>query len=247
MDKKFVWLSLAAVAISFAGGFLLANALNRTELTAVRSENERLKTSAASPDQTGSPSELTPDEIRARIAEADSNPGNFQFQKSLGLALYRYAAMKKDTDLLAEAARLLGRARALKKDDRAVTIGLGNAYFDIGYFRKDNASFERSREFYLQALETKPDDVETRTDLGLTYFLQEPPDDERAMTEFQKAIAADPKHEKTLQFMIQALLRQKKVEKAGSLLARLREMNPANETLPALAAEVASADANVPK
>lgn len=246
MDKKFVWLSLAAVAISFAGGFLLANALNRTELTTVRSENERLR-SAASPDQTGSPSELTPDEIRARIAEADSNPDNFQFQKSLGLALYRYAAMKKDTDLLGEAARLLGRASALKKDDRAVTIGLGNAYFDIGYFKKDNASFERSREFYLQALETRPDDVETLTDLGLTYFLQEPPDDERAMTEFQKAIAADPKHEKTLQFMIQALLRQKKVEEAGSLLARLREVNPANETLPALAAEAANADANILK
>lgn len=247
MDKKFVWLSLAAVAISFAGGFLLANALNRTELTEVRSENERLKTIAASADQTGSPSELTPDEIRARIAEADGNPGNFQFQKNLGLALYRYAAMKKDTDLLAEAARLLGRASDLKKDDRAVTIGLGNAYFDIGYFKKDNSSFERSREFYLKALETKPVDVETRTDLGLTYFLQEPPDDDRAMTEFQKALADDPKHEKTLQFTIQALLRQKKVEEAGSYLARLREVNPANETLGALAAEVSNTDVNVLK
>ncbi len=245
MDKRFLWLSLAAVAISFAGGFLLANALNRAELTALRSENERLKTdpSASGPNE----AELTAEEIRSKISEADSNPGNFQFQKTLGLGLYRYAAMKKDTDLLSEAARLLDRASELQKEDHDVLIGLGNAYFDIGYFKKDNASFERSREFYQKALQKKPDDAETRTDLGLTYFLQEPPDDDKALTEFRKSLSIDPKHEKTLQFTIQTLLRQKKIEEAGTLLARLREVNPANETLAALAGQVGNSDENIRK
>lgn len=240
MDKKFLWISLAAVAISFAGGFLLANALNRAELTAVRSENERLRSEIPGTDEPQS--ELTGEEIRTKIAEADRNPDNFQFQKTLGLALYRYAAMKKDTDLLAEAVRLLTRAGDLQKTDNDVIVGLGNAYFDIGYFKKDNAGFIRSREFYLKALEKKPDDVEIRTDLGLTYFLQEPADDDRAAAEFRKSLSIDPKHEKTLQFMIQTLLRQKKIAEAGGLLARLREINPANETLPGLSAELARAE-----
>ncbi len=242
MERKFLWISLAAVAISFAGGFILANALNRAELTAVRSENERLRSEVSASAADDPRSELTDEEIRTKIAEADNNPDNFQFQKTLGLALYRYAAMKKDPDLLAESVRLLTRAGDLQKTDQDVLIGLGNAYFDIGYFRKDNASLIRSREFYSKALQKTPDDVDIRTDLGLTYFLMEPPDDDRAAAEFQKSLSINAKHEKTLQFMIQTLLRQKKIAEAGSLLVRLREINPANETLIQLSAELANAE-----
>src|SRR5688572_2432592 len=97
MDKKLVWISVLAVVISFIGGFLLANAFNRSELDALRAENARLKNDRT---QTTSQPDLTADEIRQRIAEADQNPDDFSFQKNLGIALYRYAAMKQDAELL---------------------------------------------------------------------------------------------------------------------------------------------------
>lgn len=110
MNGKVFWLSIAAVVVSFVGGFLLANALNRSELNALRAENERLKTSSNESTENQTGLALSDEEIREKIAEADRNPNNYPFQKNLGLALYRYAAMKQDADLLAEAGRFLSRA-----------------------------------------------------------------------------------------------------------------------------------------
>jgi len=43
MKAKVFWITLIAVLLSFAGGFLFANALNRGELNALKAESERLK------------------------------------------------------------------------------------------------------------------------------------------------------------------------------------------------------------
>lgn len=93
------------------------------------------------------PDELTPEEISAKLAEADQNASNFQFQKDLGIALYRYSAIKNDQRVLSEAARILERANALRADDVDVLVNLGNAYFDVGYVKKELASFEKARSF----------------------------------------------------------------------------------------------------
>lgn len=235
MNKKVFWISLVAVIISFFGGFLLANALNRNELNTIRAEIERLKNSTP---QDKSEVSLSDEEIRQKIAEADKNPENFNFQKNLGLALYRYATMKQDAQLLAEIARLLTRANQQDAKDYEVLITLGNCYFDIGYIKKDNENLTKAREFYQKALSQKPNDVDVRTDLGLTYFLVNPPETDKALAEFQKSLQIDPKHEKTLQVTAQALLSQKKVAEAANYLTRLREVNPENQFLPELESQL---------
>ncbi len=224
-----------AVIISFFGGFLLANALNRNELNTIRAEVERLKNSTP---QDKSEVSLSDEEIRQKIAEADKNPENFNFQKNLGLALYRYATMKQDAQLLAEVARLLTRANQQDAKDYEVLITLGNCYFDIGYIKKDNENLTKAREFYQKALSQKPNDVDVRTDLGLTYFLVNPPETDKALAEFQKSLQTNPKHEKTLQVTAQALLSQKKVAEAANYLTRLREINPENQFLPELESQL---------
>ena len=100
MNGKLFWLSIIAVVVGFLSGFLLANALNRNELSSLRAENERLAKSTNQTSQSASELFLSDEEIREKIAEADQNPKNFAFQKNLGLALYRYAAMKQDAELL---------------------------------------------------------------------------------------------------------------------------------------------------
>ena len=235
MNKKVFWISLVAVIISFFGGFLLANALNRNELNTIRAEIERLKNSSP---QDKSEVSLSDEEIRQKIAEADKNPENFNFQKNLGLALYRYATMKQDAQLLAEIARLLTRANQQDAKDYEVLITLGNCYFDIGYIKKDNEKLTKAREFYQKALSQKPNDVDVRTDLGLTYFLVNPPETDKALAEFQKSLQTNPKHEKTLQVTAQALLSQKKVAEAANYLTRLREVNPENQFLPELESQL---------
>ncbi len=237
MNKAFFWISLAAVVAGFAGGFLLANALNRSELAALRTENSRLSSLSAN-SNTEAGSTLSNEEIRSKISEADANPTNFAYQKSLGLALYQYGSMKQDADLIKESLRLLARASDLKKDDVDLVTGQGNAFFDIGLFQKDNSSFDKAREFYLRSLTLRPNDAAVMTDLGLIYFLYEPPNYDQAAEEFLKALKADPKYEKALQFLIQTLAKQNKPDLAKKYLDQLRSVNPQNEALPGLSAEV---------
>lgn len=240
MNGKVLWLSIVAVVVSFAGGFLVANALNRNEMNQLRAENGRLTTTAAESKQTESESNLSPEEIRSRIAEADKNPNDAAFQKNLGLALYQYGAMKKDSETLAESGRLLNRAHEINPKDYDVIVTLGNAFFDIGYFKNDNPAFEKSREYYQKALELKPLDVDVRTDFGLTYFLTNPPEYEKAVAEFQKSLQANPKHEKTLQVMAQTLLAQNKIAEAEKFVARLKEANANNQYLAQLETQIAN-------
>lgn len=247
MDKKLFWISLAAVIISFFGGFLLANALNRNELNALRADVERLKNSSNAAPNNNAELSLSDEEIRQKIAEADKNPDNFNFQKNLGLALYRYAAMKQDAQLLSEVARLLTRANQKNGKDYDVLIALGNSYFDIGYIKKDDENLKKSREFYQQALAQKPNDADARTDLGLTYFLVNPPETEKALAELNKSLQTNPKHEKTLQVMAQVFLSQNKTDEAEKYLTKLREVNPENQFLPKLDLQLSQTKNGTPK
>lgn len=226
MRTSAVWIALIAGIVCFVAGFSFANYLNRSELSGLRGENERLKTSQSSdPSQV----DLSDEEIEAKLVEASQNSGNFAFQKSLGLGLYRYGAIKQDKAIIEKALPVLIRAYGLDASDYDVIVGLGNTYYDIGYFGKDNASFERSREFYSKALAKRPDDIEVRTDLGLTYFLQEPSDYASAIAEFEKSLSINPKHEKTLSFAALALKNQGKDPAKYSNV--LRTINPNSPTL----------------
>lgn len=234
MSNKYLWIAIMAATASFVCGFLLANTLNRGELDSLRDESERARTASSAAESEKQELALSPDEIRQKIDEADRNAGNFQFQKSLGLALYRYGSMKQDTAIITDAIRILDRAHGLDVSDRDIIVGLGNAHFDSGYFGKKNDSFALARTFYEKALADGQDDVEIRTDIGLTYFLQEPPDLERAITEFQKSLKLNPKHEKTLQFLVQALHKQNRPDQAVAYLEQLRQVNPKNEAISGL-------------
>ncbi|HSK74555.1 MAG TPA: tetratricopeptide repeat protein [Pyrinomonadaceae bacterium] len=234
MNKRFLWISVLAVVVSFIGGFLLANALNRNELHLLRAENERLKkTSQDSPNNT-----LADEEIRAKIAEADQNPESFEFQKNLGIALYRYARIKQDVPLLTDVERLLSRANKLNEKDFDVLETLGHTYFDIGYAKKDNENFQKSREIYEKALAEKPGNIDIKTDYGLTYLFENPPQNEKAVEQLNKVLEENPRHERALQFIAQAHVRQKNYKEAENYLAKLKEVNPKNEFIAELESQI---------
>lgn len=226
MRSSTVWIAIIAGIVCFVAGFSFANYLNRSDLNSLRGENERLKLNQGSDSAQFT---LSNEEIDAKLVEAQQNSGNFGFQKSLGLSLYRYGAIKQDKAIIEKALPVLVRAYGLDENDYDVIVGLGNAYYDIGYFGKDNAAFERSRELYKRALSKRPDDIEVRTDLGLTYFLHDPPDYDAAIAEFEKSLAINPKHEKTLSFASLALKNQNK--DASKYSNVLRTINPNSPTL----------------
>ncbi len=241
MDKNTVLYVIVAALGGFIGGFWLANSINRSaqntfvpQKTTTNAANSNTAPITAEPD-------LTEDEIRAKIAEADKNAGNFAFQKNLGIALYKYASMKQNPDLLKEAARILDRAKLLNATDFDVLVALGNAHFDIGFANKATAEYQKAREIYANALQIKPGDADVSTDLGLTYFLQEPPILDKAAAQLQKISDANPRHTRSLQFLVRVFIKQNKLADAEKALANLKGIDPNYDSIPDLTSEISEA------
>ena len=235
MHKNTLAFVVAAAIGGFIAGFWLANSINRSAAPVVPLQTSAANTStSSSTSATAQDSDLSEAEIRDKIAEADRNPGNLAFQRDLGVSLYRYAAMKQDTQLLADAVRVLERASSLDPKDADVIVALGNAHFDIGFFKKDASSFQKARDEYTRSLTLKPDDADVMTDLGLTYFLQEPPDLDKAASQLEKVSAANPKHDRCLQFLVRVYAKQNRTADAEKTFAKLQTLNPKNSAIPEL-------------
>ncbi|MEO7658108.1 MAG: tetratricopeptide repeat protein [Pyrinomonadaceae bacterium] len=241
MHKNTIIFVILAAFLGLVGGFLLANSINRSELNAVLSQPDRIAATNVNASQPPEDSQLTDAEIRGKIAEADLNPTNYLFQKDLGISLYRYAAMKQDVSLLGEAVRILERANAANNKDFDVLVALGNAHFDIAFFKKDASTFQKARDVYGKALSERPNDPDVLTDRGLTYFLQEPPELEKAAAELQKVVATNPRHERSLQFLVQTLVKQNKIAEAEKAFDSLKAINPNNSAIREITPMIAAA------
>lgn len=227
MMRVSIWVTIGSVIAAFVAGFSFANYLNRSQITGMQSSPTN---SIPSPNQPlPQQATLSEEEIEQKLKEAEANASDFAFQKGLGLGLYRYGAVREDKSIIERSIPVLTRASGLNPDDFDVLVGLGNAHFDVGYFGKDNASFEKARIYYSKALIKRPGDVEVRTDVALTYYLMAPPDHSLAVIEFEKALAIDPKHEKSLGFLIQAL--DALGRDATKYRETLRSINPQNPNL----------------
>ncbi|MEO6656008.1 MAG: tetratricopeptide repeat protein [Pyrinomonadaceae bacterium] len=241
MHRNTIAFVIVAAIAGFIGGFWLANSINRSALNSPSSQ----KTSATSADISNSrpnaETDLTADELRSKIAEADKNPTNLAYQKDLGTALYRYAAMKQNVDLLMESVRILERASSINGQDFDVSVALGNAHFDIGFATKNASEYQKARDIYAKALEIKPTDADVHTDLGLTYFLQDPPIYDKAAAELQRVSDANPNHQRSLQFLVQVLVKQNKLAEAEKALAKLTAINPANSAVAELTSQISAA------
>ncbi len=86
-----------------------------------------------------------------------------------------------------------------------------------------------AHKWYEQALAKKSDDVNVRTDLGLTYFLREPKDIDRAIQEYQTALKINPNHEGTLQNLAVAFSEKKDAENLKKVIETLEKINPTNQ------------------
>ena len=249
MIKSKLLYALAALLLGFTAGFFFANHANRKELDRLRAEVARGAgggPAKAGPQTTsgqnaGAPTEktsLSDDELRNVISKADASPDNTDLQRKVGQGLYLYAVQFEKADLLPEAIRILKRAAAAAPQDYDTIVMLGNAEFDLAR-TSDPAHFKEARAYYAKALAQKPDDVNVRTDLGLTYFFDNPSDPRRAIQEYRKSLAANPRHEMTLQNLAAALISTGELKEAQQRLDELQRLNAANPALSDLRAQLA--------
>jgi len=245
VSKHNLLYSIIGLLLGFIIGFIFANQTNRGPAGNARPADAQTRSAATQPGQTdnrnasgNAPNSPTEAEIRDAIAKADARAEDVALQRSFGMVLYRYANQTRNATLLPDVARMLKRAYDANPKDRELAVSLGNVLFDIGQ-ATDPARFAEAREYYSKALEIKPDDANVRTDLGLTYYFGEPSDPQRAIAEYRKSLALDPRHEPTLQNLAAALMTVGKTDEAQKTIDQLSSLNPSNPALSDLRAQMA--------
>jgi tetratricopeptide (TPR) repeat protein len=229
MKKESILFGIIGLLAGLIIGFIGANSLNKNNApvgTAAAADPN----SALPPGHPGlagaaaqAPGGAIP-EVQAAIEKAKQEPDNFDAQMKAAEMYYRIRRFP-------EAIELLKRAVQLKPADPEALTQLGNAYFD-------SENYPEAEKWYLQSLAKKPDNINVRTDLGLTFLLREPPDYDRAIEEFKRSLAIDPKHVQTLQNLTVAYTKKGDLADAKATLAELGSAEPGNQALSKLREDI---------
>ena len=105
------------------------------------------------------------------------------------------------------------------------------ANYNVGKVYMEKRQFEKAGEFFTKALSIDSNSADTRSDLGLTYYLRDPADEKRAIAEYRKALEIDPNHEATLQNLSVALKDTGDTAGLNATLQKLEKVNPQNPAI----------------
>lgn len=226
MNKKVLLAGIAGLFLGCVIGFVFANSINRSAsnspATATTGNSNQVPPSGH-PDFNGNTGESLP-QVQAVIDRAAAEPDNFDAQT-------KAAAMFYQIERFDRAIEFLKRANELKPDDYGTIVNLGNSYFDSN-------RFEEAEKWYAAALAKNSDDVNVRTDLGLTFLLRQPPNYDRAVQEFTRSLKKDANHPQTLQNLTIAYTKKSDAVKAKETLARLENLDATNPALSKLREDI---------
>ncbi|HVF55449.1 MAG TPA: tetratricopeptide repeat protein [Pyrinomonadaceae bacterium] len=156
--------------------------------------------------------------------KAREEPSSFEAQADAANA---YAQAEK----YEEAIDFLTRANELRPGDYDTLLKLGQANLEA-------RRYTVAEQWYREALAKRGDDLDTRSSLALTLILRDPPDFDKAIAELRRALEIDPRHEPTLHNLTLVYKEAGRLPDAETTLARLEKVNPNNNDLPKLRAEL---------
>jgi tetratricopeptide (TPR) repeat protein len=230
MNKENIMFGVIGLLIGSIIGFMFANSINRSVI-----EPSAIATSRDTPPQSANSNPaLPPDhpplgasngetqagavqQVTVAIEKAKAEPQNFEAQMTAGDLYYQIQRFE-------EAAKFYGAASKLKPTDAEPFVKAGNAYFDA-------KNYLAAEKWYTEALAKNPKDITARTDLGLTFYLREPRDIDRAIKEYKTSLAINPKHEVTLQNLVIAYREKGDATNLQKTVDELRAVNPNNPAL----------------
>jgi tetratricopeptide (TPR) repeat protein len=227
MDREKFLYGIIGLLAGCIIGFLFANSLNVGQIQYAPAPQTATTDGSLPPPssqnlppdhpQVGNNSSAPMPEVTEALKKAENNPQDFDAQLQAGDLYYQIGRY-------AEAAKFYERAAKLRPDALEVHVKTGNAYFDA-------EKYETAEKWYSEALAKNPDDANVRTDLGLTFYLRNPPDIERAIKEYKTVLAKNPNHELTLQNLVVAYREKKDTAAAQETMDKLAKINPNNPVL----------------
>lgn len=222
MNRENTLFAFVGLLLGYAAAFTLVVSLNQGQPPAGSAQRGAQGGAAQAGQSTVTVKEQQRLQSEAAQAaqKARQEPDNFDAQVAAATASGGVGDYEGAIDFLT-------RANKLRPDDYDTLVSLAGANFEA-------QRFEVAGGLYELALKRKPDNLETRSALALTYFLRTPRDLDRAVSEFNAALARDPSHEMTLHNMTLVYIETGKLREAAEMLARLEKASPQSDKLPML-------------
>lgn len=224
INKENVLFCIVGLLFGLIVGFMFANSVNQSAM--VPSAQPGIPNSslpAGHPDLGATNGGMQP-EVQGAIDLARREPDNFEAQMKAAEMYYQIQRTEGAIEFLAN-------ANKLQPENYEVIVNLGNANFDSG-------KYAEAEKWYSAALAKKQDDVNVRTDLGLTFVFRESPDYDRAIEEFKKSLAVNPNHVQTLQNLTVAYTKKNDGTNATATLAKLETLDGSNPAIAKLREDI---------
>jgi len=230
MNKENILFGIVGLLAGVIIGFVFANSVNQQGMTVATTSTTAASNTSLPPGhpdiqngQNQQQSGPVP-EVQVAIDQARREPDNFNAQM-------KAAELYNQIQRFDGAIEFLTRANQLKPNDYDVIVQLGNSNFD-------SDKYTEAEKWYTRALTMKADDINVRTDLGLTFIFRDPPNYDRAILEFNRSLQLDPDHIQTLQNLTVAYTKKGDAERAKSTLARLQQVDPSNSAISKLQEDI---------
>lgn len=105
----------------------------------------------------------------------------------------------------------------------------------------DMSEFDDAAAFLERANALRPDDLDARSELAVTYFMRKPPQRDRAIAELRRNLETDPTHLPSLHNLTRMLLVTKRLDEAEATLEKLEKVKPDYDQLQQLRDEIEDA------
>lgn len=231
MNKENILFGLVGLLLGCMVGFIFANSVNKGTIgapaagaQAVAGQNQQLPPGHPAIDPNAQANMMNMPEVQAALKLAQDQPQNFEAQMKAAELFYEIQQFDK-------AIEFLTKANKLQPENYDVIVTLGNANFDAEHYQD-------AERWYAAALTKKADDVNVRTDLGLTFLFRQPPDVDRAIREFRTSLERDPQHKQTLQNLVVALTKKGDAAEAEATLNKLAALDPQNAAISKLRTDI---------
>ncbi len=238
MKKDNILFGVIGLLVGLIAGFYFTNKLNSSTIRPQQvstanqlnapNQQQQLPSDhpALDPKNAGSKGAGPLPQVQEAIDAAKKQPNNLEVQLNAGDLYYQIQNFD-------EAVKFYMQANKIKPDADSVWLKIGNANFD-------GEKYEQAQTWYEKFLAKNPDDINVRTDLGLTFFLRQPPDIDRAIKEYQTSLTKSPNHELTLQNLAIALRDKGDTAAFQETVERIRQVNPKNPIVTGQAAAPAT-------
>ena len=226
MTKDNFLFTLIGLLLGTIIGFFITNAINQSAATMTGGQTQATQPAGSvpggHPSVSGAGGSMA--EVQVTVENARQNPTDLEAQ--LKAAELFYQIQRYD-----QAIEFLAKANEIQPENFEVIVNLGNTNFDAG-------KYVEAEKWYISALAKKSDNLDVRTDMGLTFIFREKPDYDRAITEFKRVLDADPNHSLALQNLTVAYTRKSDAAGAEATLAKLEKADPSNSALGKLREEI---------